>query len=162
MDKVVLDTLSQIIKQYLQDMFQLPLFLNTRTPPVLSDKPQFSTDALGYIGLAGDKHQGQLVLGFSKQFPVLLTQSLALPEQDSEEVREIQMSAVAELLNAIGGKIASNTHIQQAYPELSQTLPVVHENARSGSLYFTKSQGANLQFDCLGEILNVFFTLRAC
>lgn len=159
MEKTVLDALGEVTTVYFRDMFDLNLSLIPEGSYLMSPKPTFTVEELSYIGLAGEEHQGQLVIGFSNSFPKRAVKRF-LNTIAPEEEAEFCHSAMCEMLNAVSGNLARHPLIFSQYGELSQTLPVLLDTKESGSVYFMRSEGGTLKYCCEYETVYVYFSMK--
>ena len=158
MEIQTLQLLSGIASHYFKQMFDAEIVLDEQNPFEMSPKPNFKTEIIAYIGLAGEEHQGQLVMGYSFLFPQKITEKFieSIPEEEKDEFCN---SAICEMLNNLGGIFARSPETKKLYPELSQTLPVINDN-RQGTVYFMRSDGGNVKFRYKDEELFFYLSLK--
>ena len=160
METSVLQVVSRISQTYFKNMFGLDVKPVKENAFKMSDRPAFKSELIAFIGLAGQHHQGQIVLGLSKKFAEKMVSRFS-SNVEVENREEFVMSAIGEFLNSLGGRIGSEESLAKAYPELSQTLPIINDTTEEGSVYFTKSDGGTVQFSCDGETIYAYISLKA-
>ena len=159
MDPEVLTILNEVCHRYFREMFGIDLGQEKNASPVMSERPPFKTEVYVYIGLAGEKHQGQLVLGFSKAF-VKKAVSKYTQFIKPEAALEFEKSAMCELLNNIAGLVCNHKAFNEKYPEVSQTLPVYNDTTLEGPVYFTRSEGGQVSFRNGNEDIFAYISLK--
>ena len=140
-------------------MFNVDLVPDEKSPFSVCERPDFSTELYAYIGLAGEQHQGQIIMGLSKAFPQTLVEKF-IKDMNPEDKDDFSKSAICEMLNNLGGLLSRHPLLKNAYTELSQTLPVLNDTTNQGSVYFMKSDGGTVKFKCLGQDVFIYLSLK--
>ncbi|MBN2143597.1 MAG: hypothetical protein JW774_03140 [Candidatus Aureabacteria bacterium] len=159
MEPFVLTILGEVCHRYFKEMFGIDVDFDKNSPPLMSERPPFKTEVYVYIGLAGENHQGQLVLGFSKNF-VSSSVSKYTQRIKPKAASEFEKSAMCELLNNIAGLVCNHKQFNDKYSEVSQTLPVFNDTTVEGPVYFTRSEGGQVSFRHGKEEIFAYISLK--
>lgn len=151
--------MAEIVSSYFKSMFGVELMLDDKAPFNMCERPNFVSEIYAYIGLAGEQHQGQIIMGISRNLPQKLVEKF-IKNMKVEEKDEFSKSAICEMLNNLGGLLSRHKVIKNTYTELSQTLPVLNDTTNQGSVYFMKSDGGTIKFKCLNDELNIYLSLK--
>jgi hypothetical protein len=137
--KSMIDDLNVIVVDMTQQMFGHALSLTDEGGP--SPVPPFNDSFLVTMGLGGDNHQGQLVLGFSHHARETMIRDVLELAGDKDQERELANSAIGELANAIAGQYVVLPEVVERFGRLHISVPIVWEREAGQSPRFMRSDG---------------------